>query len=160
MIIIRSPFSWYSKHNVHCTVEETDRRECKGCRCCLGDRIDSIHCRAGYFAPGRFEERDNSSYCSYHPGAIHPILHIVMVQNSYSVAKKLIDSAPPRSSDDLCILFCLYPFSIVINYSNCSLLQWLIFLGVYYGGREDSSEGEIQVWLKFKYRLPAIFAFH
>ena len=102
----------------------------------------------------------NSSYCSYHPGAIHPILHIVMVQNSYSVAKKLIDSAPPRSSDDLCILFCLYPFSIVINYSNCSLLQWLIFLGVYYGGREDSSEGEIQVWLKFKYRLPAIFAFH
>ena len=29
-----------------------DRREGKGRRCCLGDRIESIPCRASYFAPG------------------------------------------------------------------------------------------------------------
>ena len=29
------------------------RREGKGRRCCLGERIDSIPCRASYFAPGR-----------------------------------------------------------------------------------------------------------
>ena len=30
----------------------------KGRRCCLGERIYSIPCRAIYFAPGRFEEKD------------------------------------------------------------------------------------------------------
>ena len=55
------------------------------------DRIDSIPCRASYFAPGWFEERDkfilfflsswfNSSYSLYCPGSIHPILYIVLVQ--------------------------------------------------------------------------------
>ena len=29
----------------------------------------------------------NSSYSSYHPGAIPPILHIVLVKNSYSAEK-------------------------------------------------------------------------
>ena len=34
------------------------RRKGKGRRCCLGERIYSIPCRAIYFAPGRFEEKD------------------------------------------------------------------------------------------------------
>ena len=52
------------------------RIEGKGRRCCMGDRIESIPCRAGYFAPGWFEEKDefilffksswcNSSYSSF-----------------------------------------------------------------------------------------------
>ena len=52
----------------------------KGRRCCLGDRIDSIPCRASYFLPGCVQEGMNSSYSSYRPGAIHPILHIVLAQ--------------------------------------------------------------------------------
>ena len=28
----------------------------KGRRCCLGDKVDLIPCRASYFAPGRIEE--------------------------------------------------------------------------------------------------------
>ena len=32
--------------------EETDRREGKGSRCRLGDRIPSIPCRTTYLAPG------------------------------------------------------------------------------------------------------------
>ena len=32
------------------------RREGKGCRCCLGDRIASMPRRASYFASGRVEE--------------------------------------------------------------------------------------------------------
>ena len=35
------------------------RREGKCPRCCLGDRIDKMFpCRANYFAPGRFEDKD------------------------------------------------------------------------------------------------------
>ena len=33
-----------------------NRREGKGRRCCLADRIYSIPCSASYFAPGRFED--------------------------------------------------------------------------------------------------------
>ena len=40
-------------------------------RYCSGDIIDSIHCRARFFVPG---------YSSYRPVAVHPILHIVLVQ--------------------------------------------------------------------------------
>ena len=32
--------------------------------------------------PDDLKKRMNSSYSSYHPGATHPILHIVQVQNS------------------------------------------------------------------------------
>ena len=70
--------------------KDKDRREGKG-RCCLRDRIDSIPCCASYFAPGWFKDRGefilffissryNSSYSSYRPGAINPILHIVLVK--------------------------------------------------------------------------------
>ena len=60
-----------------------DSREGKGHRCCLGDRIDSIPCRACYFAPGylkKLKKGMNSSYSSYRPGEIHPLLYIVLVQ--------------------------------------------------------------------------------
>ena len=36
--------------------EETDRREGKGRRCCLGDGIIAIPCRTTDLAPGCFEE--------------------------------------------------------------------------------------------------------
>ena len=38
--------------------EETDRREGKGRRCCLGDGIHSILFRTTDLAPGRFEEKE------------------------------------------------------------------------------------------------------
>ena len=38
--------------------KDSYRREGKGRRCGLADRIASNLCRAGYFAQGRFEEKD------------------------------------------------------------------------------------------------------
>ena len=74
----------------------------------FGVRIDSIPCPTGYFAPRWQVERDGfikffiSFWCkllysSYHPCAIHPILQIVTVQNSWR-GKKLNQFHPPRSS--------------------------------------------------------------
>ena len=53
----------------------------------------------------------NSSYSSYRSGAIYPILPIILVQNS-NLGKELNPFCPPSSSDDLCLLFCLYPSSM------------------------------------------------
>ena len=39
-----------------CIEEESDRRQGKGRRCWLGERIDSVPCRTRILAPGRFEE--------------------------------------------------------------------------------------------------------
>ena len=36
--------------------EESDRRQGKGRRCWLVERIDSVPCRTRILAPGRFEE--------------------------------------------------------------------------------------------------------
>ena len=67
--------------------KDKDRREGKGRRCCLGDRIDSMYCRASYFAPGWYDERDEFILFSNRPG------------------------------NDLCLRFCLYPSSMpVTNY--------------------------------------------
>ena len=44
-------------------------------------------------------------------GIIHPILQIVLMQNSYH-SKKFNQFCPPSSSDDLCHLFCIYPSSM------------------------------------------------
>ena len=57
---------------IFCIFNCKDRREGKGRRCYLGERIDSIPCRTNYFPLGWFEERDGFM--------IHPILHIVLVQ--------------------------------------------------------------------------------
>ena len=48
------------------------------------------------------------SFSSYCPGAIHPILQIVLVQNSQR-GNEFNQFCPPSSSDVLCFLFCLYP---------------------------------------------------
>ena len=77
----------------------------------------------------------NSSCSSYRPDAIHPILHVVKVQlilffkSSWckiaSAARNKINSAPPSSSADLCLLFCLNPSSmeLTVEYgdSECPL---------------------------------------
>ena len=57
------------------------RRKGKGRRFYLGDRIYSIPCRANYFVQCKItilKNRINSSFTSNQPGAIHPILQIVL----------------------------------------------------------------------------------
>ena len=56
--------------------------------------------------------RMNSSFSSYHHGTIHPLIHIILVQNSYR-GKKFNKFFPPNSSDDLCLLFCINSSSMV-----------------------------------------------
>ena len=59
---------------------DKDRREAKGHRCCLGYRIDSIHCHAiAIWHKDDFKKGMNSSYSSNRPGPFCPILHIVLV---------------------------------------------------------------------------------
>ena len=99
----------------------------KGRRCCLGDRIYKISCRASYFAPGRFWRiwwihpflQIISSWCNSSFSS-NPFLQIILVQNSYSAARNWINSDPPNSSDDLCL------FSVFI------LLLWVIFRILFY----------------------------
>ena len=59
----------------------------------------------------------NSSFSSNHPGAIHAILQIVLVQNSYH-GKELNTFCPPNSSDDIYIFFCLHPSSMALSFQG------------------------------------------
>ena len=52
------------------------------------------------------KNRMNSFFSSYHPGATHPFIHSIRVQNN-----KL---CPSNSIDDLCLLFCINPSCMVI----------------------------------------------
>ena len=88
------------------------RRHTVGCRFCLGDRIASNPCRASYFAPRRLEEHfilffqsslGTSAYSSNHPGA-------KQLQRSMNLKQ----SCTLSSSDDFCLLFCIYPSSIYV----------------------------------------------
>ena len=108
-------------HNIYCLMSichrrriKTEENECKGRHYCLGHKMDSIHCCASYFAPGWFEKKGSSC----------PILYIVLCNLSYpsnrpgakyvaSSAKKFNWFCPTSSSDDLCLLFCLYPSSMI-----------------------------------------------
>ena len=54
----------------------------------------------------------NSSYSSFCPHVIHPILKIILVQNSQR-GKEMNRFCPPNSCVDLCLLFCLYPSSVL-----------------------------------------------
>ena len=47
--------------------------------------------------------------------SIHPFLQTILVENS-QCGKDLNQFRPPNSSDDLCLLFCLYP--LFITYPN------------------------------------------
>ena len=84
----------------------------KGRRCCLGDKIYSIPCHASYIFCTRLISNNMMtwSFSLNHPGAIHPILQIVLVQNGQR-SKEFNNFCPPNSSDDLCLFFCLYPSS-------------------------------------------------
>ena len=88
------------------------RRKIKGRRCCLGNIIYSIPCRGRCFALGWFWRIWWIHPFSNHLGAIHPILQIVLVQNSY-FGKEFIKFCPPNSSNNLCLFFCIYPSSIL-----------------------------------------------
>ena len=55
--------------------EETDNKEGKGRRWCLGDAIHSMPCRTTYLAPGRVEEWADLypiQYSLTRPGANQP----------------------------------------------------------------------------------------
>ena len=61
-----------------------------------------------------WKNRMISSDSSKRLGAFHPILPIVLVQNSYH-GKELNILCPLRSSDDLCLLFCINPSSSMVS---------------------------------------------
>ena len=50
----------------------------------------------------------NSSYSPYHTGTIHPILHIVLVKNSYSAVRNWMNSDTQAAAMTFASL-CLYP---------------------------------------------------
>ena len=58
--------------------------------------------------------RINSSFSSNHPGAIHPILQFVLVQNSLR-RKDINKFWHPSSSKDLCLFFCIYSSSMLAS---------------------------------------------
>ena len=68
-----------------CTIEEEFiQKRSQRSLLLLGYRIASIPCHASYsMLPMK------SSYSSNHPGANHPLLHIVLVQNRYKRGKEL-----------------------------------------------------------------------
>ena len=91
----------------------------------------------------------NSSYSSYGPGASHPIPHIVLVQIILFIKSSILNQFyTPSSSDDLCLLFCLYPSStpsmvctsFIKIYWNCilSLKYWYVFNGRLQDGKFTS----------------------
>ena len=92
--------------------KRTDRREGKGRRCWLGDGIDSIKC---HNSQDDLKKGMSSSYSSYYPSAIHPILKIIMVQNSYSETRNWINSSPQIAattfafSSVFILLLCIVP---------------------------------------------------
>ena len=97
---------WHDQKNLY-------RREHKGRRCCLGDRIYySKFLAALVFFSGRFKEQDEF-LSSYHSDAINPFLHIILVQNRQR-GKEMNKFCPPNSSDDLCLLLCINPSSLDI----------------------------------------------
>ena len=67
-------------HRVHRRRIKTEENA-KGRRCCLGDRIGSIPCRASHFAPGQFEEKNELHQDDMKIRMINPYLQIIPVQN-------------------------------------------------------------------------------
>ena len=84
-------------------IEEIEyRREGKGRRCCLGDRIDSIPCQTSYFVPLWYEEMDElylffkSSYCKIASVARNWINSIPYVAVYMHAGRYFIMTLPPR----------------------------------------------------------------
>ena len=82
----------------------------------------SIPCWNSYFAPGRVSWRIGlfATYLSTRPGANQPILRIILVQNSKG-GKELKKFFPPKSSDDLCHVFCTNPSSMAVEKEGCEV---------------------------------------
>ena len=90
------------------------RRKGKGRRCCFGDRIYSFACHASYFAYDDFEEQDE--YILFFQ--IIMVQVILFFKSSQckivtQCGKELNQFCSPNCSNDLCLLFCLYPSSTV-----------------------------------------------
>ena len=99
----------------------------QGRRCCLGDRL--------YLIPVHQDEVKNRMNCTrmiLRKWLIHPILQIVLVQNSLR-GKELNKFFPPNGRDDLCLFVCIYPSSlrrqmyghVVLNIPHSVLLNLL-----------------------------------
>ena len=74
----------------------------------------------------------NSSYSSYPPVTIHSVLQLVLVQNILR-SKEFNQFCPPSSSNELCLLFCLYililwvavsEHSWTASYGFCPTRRW------------------------------------
>ena len=70
-------------------------------------------------------KRMNFTRMIWRKGWSHPILQIVLVENSQR-GKELKTFCPLNSIDDLCLVFCIYSFYMVIlQYSTYVLLAWI-----------------------------------
>ena len=88
----------------------------------LGDRMYSVPCRASssILHQDDLKNRMNSSFFSYHPGAIHPFLHVIRVQfilffiSSWcKIARNWIISVPQTAATTFAFsLSWLYPSSM------------------------------------------------
>ena len=107
------------------------KREGKCCRYCLGDRI--YYCKfidtIAIWHQDNLKNRMKAHFSSYHPGAIHPFLLIILVQNNQQ-GKELNSFCPPNSSDNLCLFFCLNPSSTV--YTLLTVYCTVCFRGLLY----------------------------
>ena len=99
------------------------------------DRMYSTHCRAGYFAPGRYEEKDelhqgdmkkrmNSFYSSNRPGT------------KSLRSKEFNQFCPQNSNNDLCLIFCINPSYMDLTLCRFSegsrVCKWCILNILYY----------------------------
>ena len=118
--------------------KDKDRRESKGRRCCWGTECIQFIAAKAIFHQDDLKEGINSSYSSHHPGAIHPVIHIALVQliiffklswcQIASGAKKWVDSAPQATattfafSTAFILLLCHHQSWEVVDsrYSRCN----------------------------------------
>ena len=112
---------------------DNDRREGKGRRYCWGTELIQFYVLLGILQQDDWKKGKNSSYSSYSPGTIHPILHIVLVHfilffkssqckiaNAAKTTKKLIDSAPQAavfafSSVFIFLLYCIINIELLCS---------------------------------------------
>ena len=76
------------------------------------------------------KNRMNSYFSSFHPDAIYPFLYIIRVQlilffiSSWckiASAERNNQFCPSNSSEELCLLFCLYPSSMCTVHTVCTM---------------------------------------
>ena len=100
--------------------KDKDRRKRQRLSLLVGQNLFNSLLRQ-LFALERFEDKDEFIlFFPNHPGAIHPILQIVLLQNSQR-GKKFNNLCPPNNSDDLCLLFYINPSSMSPYDCQCPL---------------------------------------